>query len=213
MPDDPKTPALTATVNPPVTMPVGTPPSWTVVELAALARDLAIGMYDLSVILSKHMITAAEHKAIMAMPYFQKLLEQAATEWNKPTNINDRLALEAAVGLEIAMPSIISRMKVQNEPLQGIVQAAKVLTEIAGAGGSKDKAQGPQEKFKIVINLGGEPRIVEKSVQIDQNPAPGEVQTVQSITLGEGTKAPVCPVPAGEKVPTHLPAISRRETE
>lgn len=211
--DEPVETGLTVTVtsaNASAKLPIGLPPDFSVAVAASLARDLSIGLYDRSVVLRKHEISEAQCLLLENHPYFQNLLEQAAKEWNAPTNIKDRLALEASVGLEKALPSIVSRMQNQHEPLTGVVQAAKTLSEIAGVGGNKTP-QAPGEKFTITINLGADKQVFEKTLTIDAAPDPGTLSghtPLQSVPEGAGVHPQVSTnveVPRGS---TKVPNVS-----
>ena len=159
MSDDPKVPAVvTATVTAGPLPGRFAPPA-----AAVLARDLAIGMYDEPVILKKAGLTPEQYQTLKQNPWFQKLVEQMALEWNSPKNVNQRLAIQTAVGLETVLPDVIARAKVKNEPLQGVAQLVKVLADIAGAGGANKQPEPATEKFKITINLGADQEVYEKS--------------------------------------------------
>jgi hypothetical protein len=57
------------------------------------------------------------------------------------------------------MPSLAARLQSKTEPLGEIVMLMKLFSEIAGVTGSRVANAGPQsfgERFKIIINLGGE---------------------------------------------------------
>jgi hypothetical protein len=70
--------------------------------------------------------------------------------------------MQAAIGLEDAMPTMAARMLKQNEPVANVVELAKIFTKIAGVG--EDKSQSaPTEKFHITIDLGGDIQRFEKS--------------------------------------------------
>lgn len=168
----------------------------TIAELAALARDLVTNLYDQADLLKKHEITAQQLAAIKTQPFFQKLLEDTTTEWNKPKNINERLALEAAAGLERAMPAIIKRMQEVKEPLPGVVQAAKLLSEVAGTNAKAQPTAGAGEKFSITINLGADQEVYEKtrSVTIEAEAAPSAVP-VQPLAEGAGEGPAIQPEP------------------
>jgi hypothetical protein len=146
---------FTAAVNP-------TPDPYTIQSIAALVRDLAVNMYDLDYILKKHKLTQEEYDALRQNEFFNRAMEVAATEWNSPMSTNKRLAMQAAIGLEDAMPTMAARMLKQNEPVANVVELAKIFTKIAGVG--EDKSQSaPTEKFHITIDLGGDIQRFEKS--------------------------------------------------
>lgn len=159
MSDDPKVPAVvTATVT---AEPL--PESFDTPAAVTLARNLAIGMYDEAVIIKKAELTPGQYQTLKHNPWFQKLVEQMALDWNSPKNVNQRLAIQTAVGLETVLPDVIARAKVKNEPLQGVAQLVKVLADIAGAGGANKQPEPATEKFKITINLGADQEVYEKS--------------------------------------------------
>lgn len=159
MSDDPKTPAVvTATVTP---EPV--PESFGSGDAAALARDLAHAMYAEDVILKKHGLTPGQFETLKKNEWFATIVKQMEFDWNSPKNTQQRLATEAAVGLENVLPDLIARMKAKNEPLQGIAQLSKVLADIAGVGGANKAPAPATEKFNIVINLGGEQEVYQKT--------------------------------------------------
>lgn len=153
-----KEPEVTVAVTPAVTLPGN-------IDIPAavrLAHDLAVDLYDRDVILKKHGVTDEQCRALEANTHFKALLEKAIRDWFAPSNIRDRLALEAAIGLEAAMPAMVGRMTNALEPLPGVVQAAKVLADIAGAGGQRQQASAG-EKFTITINLGSDKQVFEKT--------------------------------------------------
>jgi len=165
-------PTGTALVTVAVTTPAPLPPGFTVPGVAALARDLAIHLYDEDVTLKKHGITAEQFETLSAVSFFTRMLEAASLDWNSTKTINQRLALEAAVTLEEALPDIGARMKKSDEALSGVVEAGKLLAKVAGLGEAKTQAP-PGEKFTITINLGADtlkydktrPRLVEVQSQ------------------------------------------------
>lgn len=162
----------------PVTAAVTTtaplPEGFSVPGVVALARDLAIGMYDEAVLLKKHGITTEQYATLNAVPYFQNIVKQLAEEWNAPKSAQQRLAIQTAVGLEEVLPDVIARAKIKNEPLQGVAQLVKVLADIAGANQTAGKQQAaPREQFKITINLGADQEVYNKTkptIVLETNP-------------------------------------------
>lgn len=159
---------VTAAVTPePLPEDFGTPAA------ASLARDLAIMMYEEPIILKKHRLTPGQYETLKRYEWFQKLVEQLATEWNTPKNAHQRLAMSASVGLEAVLPDVIARAKITNEPLAGIAQLVKVIADIAGVGGANKAVAPPSEKFTITINLGADTEVLEKTRPVlDVTPGP-----------------------------------------
>lgn len=184
MSDDPKLPVVTG----PVTL-APLPAEFSVPAVVALARDLAIGMYDQDVILKRHQLSAEQYATLEAVPYFQAVVKQMAEEWNSPKNSQQRLAIQTAVGLEEVLPDVIARAKVKNEPLQGVAQLVKVLADICGASGNTRQQAPAGEKFKITINLGADTEIYNKSkpvVVVEAGPQESSAEEVQPLSQGLG---------------------------
>ena len=146
---------VTAAVNPPAD-------PYTIQSIAALVRDLAVNMYDLDYILKKHNLTQDEYDGLCRNEFFKRAMEVAAVEWNGPMSTHKRLAMQAAIGLEDAMPRMAARMMKDNEPVANIVELAKIFTKISGVGEEKT-VTAPTEKFHITIDLGGDVVRFEKS--------------------------------------------------
>jgi uncharacterized lipoprotein YehR (DUF1307 family) len=166
------------------------PPGFTIPAAAALARDLAIHLYDDDVILKKHNVTDDQFATLSANTFFHKLLETATTEWNSLKSVQQRLALEASVAVEDVLPDITARMRNATEPLPGVVEALKAFTKIAGIGESK-QVQPIGERFSININLSGETQAYEK------NRTPGSTVEIRTLPEGPGNPAPVLDIPRG----------------
>lgn len=183
MSDDPKPPAVvTAAVTP---QPI--PEGFSIPGVVALARDLAMEMYDEPVLLKKHGISEAQYATLKTVPYFINTLKSMAEEWHGTTNSQQRLAMQTSIGLEEVLPDVIARAKVKNEPLQGVAQLVKVLAEICGAAGSNRQQAPASERFKITINLGADTEVFEKSKPVITVEAESAPQQVQSQPQGFGS--------------------------
>lgn len=172
-----------------VTTPAPIPEGFSVPGIVALARDLAIGMYDEGVLLKKHGISDAQYLTLKEVPYFITVVKQMSEEWNAPKSAQQRLAVQTAVGLEEVLPDVIARAKIKNEPLQGVAQLIKVLSDIAGASGNSRQQAPPTEKFKITINLGADTEIYNKSkpvITLEAGPQESDPEEVQSQPSGFG---------------------------
>ena len=168
------------TVPAQITMPDG----WTIHKIAAFVRDIAMNMYDLPVILQKHELSTAQYNLLKENEFFKKAIEAATIEWNSPQSTQKRLAMEAAIALEDAMPTLAARMSKENEPLPGLVQLATLFAKIAGVG--EHSAQGQAvEKVKITINLGAD------ILKVEKNSAPNRLVEVQPLPERESQDNPL----------------------
>jgi hypothetical protein len=135
------------------------PDGWNLHRVAALVSDVAQNMYELPYILKKHDLTASQYQTLEKNAFFQRALEAEVITWSGANSIQKRLMLEAAIAVEASMPTVAARMSSKTEPLGEIVMLMKLFAEMAGVVGTKSAQAGPAsfgERFKIVINLGGE---------------------------------------------------------
>lgn len=170
----PAVPTGTAVVPAQVNMPEG----WTIQRAAAFIRDIAHNMYDLPFILKTHGVSQAQYDGIKDSEFFQNALRAMTIEWNSIGNTQKRLAIEAAIALEDALPTMAARLHKPTELLTGVVELAKLLAKMAGVG-EVTQNNAPTERFKITINLGADVQTFDKG------------RTVQLVTEGESAPAPV----------------------
>src|SRR3954469_9846610 len=108
--DDPiPTGLVPATVTAPVTpapAPVELPDEWTLPKVAALVTDIAQNIYELPYLLKKHKLTDAQYKLLETNEFFKRALEAETMTWQGVNSIQKRLALESAIALEAAMPTL-----------------------------------------------------------------------------------------------------------
>lgn len=169
---------VTAAVTEPVDQPQYEPPAppvpavplsempegWTIHKSAGLVREIAQNMYDLPTILAKFGLDQGQYDRLKDNEFFKKAVDATIIEWNAPQNTKKRLALEAAIAIEDALPDIASRLKKSNEPLPGVVQLLKVMSEIAGVTGQSTQGQpsAAGAQFKITFNLGADQAAFQK---------------------------------------------------
>lgn len=185
---------MTETLSPtlPFTAAVNPADPYTIQSIAALVRDLAVNMYDLDYILTKHKLSQQEYDALCENEFFKRAMEVAAVEWNSPMSTHKRLAMQASIGLEDAMPLMAARMLKQSEPVANIVELAKIFTKIAGVGEEKTQAA-PTEKFHITIDLGGD------IVTFEKNRPAERVLEVRSQPEGDSPALTLPAQPEGER--------------
>lgn len=181
--------SVTVAVTAPSLASLPTPDGYDIPKLALLARDLAIMLYETPIILEKHGITPEQHKALQENEFFKGLLIAAAADWHSVKSIKERLALEGAMVVEDALPTLSGRLKNKQEPLASVVQGITAVSKIAGLG-EKTQAEGkPGEKFTITINLGADKEVYEK------NRTPGKLVEIQPLPEGDGENSSVQLIP------------------
>ena len=173
--------AVEAAVVPTTQMPDG----WTLHKVAALVTDVAQNMYDMPYLLKHHKLTAEQYNYLRENEFFKRALEAEIITWRGANSIQKRLALEAAIAVENALPTVAARLSKATEPLGEVVSLLKVLSEIAGVIGAKAAAvpAGSGERIKISINLGGD--VTERQATV----AVGSTASLQSQPEGQSTDA------------------------
>lgn len=160
----PVTEALVPAVVPAIPLPTAPlPEGWTVHRVAALVRDLVTNIYELPFTLKTHRLTQEQYNELSTNEFFKRALETATIEWNSPLSTNKRLAMEAAIALEDALPDVAARLKKSNEPLPGVVALCNVFAKMAGIGEAARQDGVGTERFKITINLGADTFSAEKT--------------------------------------------------
>src|ERR1700681_3157223 len=101
---------------PSVTAPVieGSP-QLTIVMVAGLAREIAMGIREVPDILETYKISTAAYEKLKDHEVFVKLVDSARIEWHAATNTPGRTQIEAAAALEQALPIAYARAISGNE--------------------------------------------------------------------------------------------------
>jgi hypothetical protein len=128
------------------------------VDLAMLAREIAMDIFPLEQIIELHRLSDEEWKKIQDTPKFQEMLGQMVAEWNATSSTRDRIKIKAATGLESQIEVFIRDIGDLSIPLAQRVEAGKFLARLgeldgvglgAGAGGG----------FNITLNIGAAPQL------------------------------------------------------
>ncbi len=168
---------VTATVNPLAAVDVS---ELSPNKVAAIARELACNLHPPKVVCGRYKITEEQLNLLKDNIYFQEAFKIAVTEWEGIKSTKQRLALQAACGIEDQLPNVVARMGDKNEALSSVTGTLKVLADMAGVGGEKQKEQST-ERVQITINLGAD------QIKIDKALAPIEGEAIEVSPLPEGS--------------------------
>ncbi len=149
---------IVPSVTVPVTLPSVSEPL-TPTTFVGLAREIGIGLRDVTDILATYKLSAADYQKLKADDLFTQLVDAARIEWNSAKNVAARVQIEAAYTAEKVMPAIYARLIDTKEPLNHVVAGAQWLTKLAGLEkipGSADTG----ERFNITINFDGGKKLV-----------------------------------------------------
>ena len=192
------------TVPVPVSAPVTLPPDFTIHNIAALVRDVAVAMEDMPTVLKKHGLSQQQYDNLATNQFFQRVLEDAVQNWHKPQSTKERVALAAAIALEDALPKIAARMSAAREDLADVVETAKLFADLAGLGPKANQiAQPTGEKFSININLGGDRLHIETT-----RPVEGSIGEILPDSQRPGDQAALRPIFEGERATLPVQSLS-----
>lgn len=133
------------------------------VNMAALAREIAMDIFPTKTIIELHRLTDEEWEKIKANRQFQDMLASMSLEWNSAANTKERVKVKAATGLEMHLESLIMAIADEAIPLAQRVEAGKFLARLGELDGS-GAAMG--SGFHITLNIGN------RSIDMDARVAP-----------------------------------------
>lgn len=123
--------------------------------MVGLAREIAMDMEEVDVILKNHNVTPAQFEKISKDLRFVAILQSCVIEWTSATNTEQRIKLKSAYMLEGWLAEANSRLHDTKENLAAKVELAKFLGRLNNLGlGTHAPMAGDGEKFSITINLG-----------------------------------------------------------
>jgi hypothetical protein len=123
------------------------------IDLAMLAREIAMDIFPVGQVLEIHKLTDAEWIKIQETPKFIQMLAQMEREWQSASNTLERVKIKAATGLESQLEIYIRDIADPDIPLAQRVEAGKFLARLGELDGARQGiAGGPG--FNITLNIG-----------------------------------------------------------
>lgn len=151
------------------------------VELAQLAREIAMDIFPIDQVLKLHQLTDAEWSRIQKNQKFIAMLDDMARQWNSALNTKERVKVKAATGLEAILEIYINEVRDLTIPLNQRVEAGKFLARLGELDGSVLAGAGAGGGgFAINITIG------DTSRKVDVAPRPGIVIEGTAIPEGAG---------------------------
>lgn len=124
------------------------------IDLAMLAREIAMDIFPLDQILELHRLTDEEWARVQQNQKFKDMLAQMVAEWNATTSTKDRVKIKAATGLESQLETYIRDIGDPTIPLSQRVEAGKFLAKLGELDGSLLGAGAAGGGFQIILNIG-----------------------------------------------------------
>lgn len=139
--------------------------------MVLLAREIAMELEEIPVILKRKQITEEQYEKISKNPFYARVLAAETEAWGNALNTEQRVRIQAAFMLEQSLPSYWVRLQDRNESLSSINEGVKTVAKLAGIG-DRSPAFNEGQKFLININLG-------YGTEIKREVVPGEAQPLQ----------------------------------
>lgn len=122
------------------------------VDLAALAREISMDIFEVSQVLEIHKLSDEEWVRIAATPKFQQMLASMQRDWSSASNTRERVRVKAATGLESMLETYIREIADESIPLTQRVEAGKFLARLGELDGQHDKI-GAGSGGGVTINI------------------------------------------------------------
>jgi hypothetical protein len=119
-----------------------------------VARDLAMGIYELDTILENNEVDKYAFHQWKENPRFLSYLKQERDAWNAASNVAERAKLKAGIIMEEFMVDAHHELRDRKTPLNQRVELAKLLARVAGMGEQKVTTGGNGSGFHLQINIG-----------------------------------------------------------
>ncbi len=141
-------------------------PSQSDLQLVKLAREVAMDIYPIEVILKQYGLTQEAWDTLKENGKFQALLKSEVETWGTALNTHERVKLKAAALIEEWLPELNARLHDIDEALPAKIEGGKMLTRIAGMGLPGQVEGSMPERFTVTINLGASTPPIEISKDV-----------------------------------------------
>ena len=135
------------------------------VDLRRLAREVAMGIVDVDVILEKHELSARDWERIADNPRFKALLREEMITWHSGLNTRQRVEIKTWAMIEEALPQLWNYLHDDRFADAAKVSLLSALQKQVGIG-QKDAALAGDggQRISITINTGTDQVKVERDV-------------------------------------------------
>lgn len=124
------------------------------VNLAAIAREIAMDILPVGDILKLHQIDDQTWSRIQEHSKFQEMLQDMTKEWKTAINVRERIKIKSATGLESQLDVYISAIGDPHIPLVQRVEAGKFLATLGELIGKEFLGGAGGNAFQINLNIG-----------------------------------------------------------
>lgn len=124
------------------------------VNLAAVAREIAMDILPINQILKLHQIDDPTWMLIQEHQKFQQMLQDMTQEWQTASNVRERVKAKAGTGLETQLDVYIAAIGDKDIPLTQRVEAGKFLATLGEMIGKEFLGGAGGNAFQINLNIG-----------------------------------------------------------
>lgn len=164
-------------------------PELTHAMLVTLAREIAMDINELEIVLGHHKLTKDQFERIKRIPAFALLLDSETTAWHSAKNTTERVKIQAAAAFEELLPVLHGRLTTKTENLNHVVAGAQLIADVAGVGKNREQLGGAAtDRWAITINLGAD-----QTLKFEKNALPA-VEQPSGDTLELLKALPLVPV-------------------
>lgn len=128
-------------------------------DMVKLAREIAMDLRPLDVILEMHQVKREEFELIKVNPYFVRVLSAEKEAWEAASNTAQRVSLKSAAIVEEFLPELYRRMVNPKEDLLKVVKGLEHVSKLAGMGKESERSTDLADKVVITINMGADAKL------------------------------------------------------
>lgn len=147
------------------------------IDLATLAREIAMDIFPLEQILELHKLSNDEWETICANAKFKQMIEQMAREWNATTSTAERVRTKAQTGLETQLEIYVRDIADASIPLAQRVEAGKFLARLGELDGQRGTIAGAAGGGVVINIISGKDR---PTVTIEATPVTSSQQALHA---------------------------------
>lgn len=148
------------------------------IDLRRLARELAMGLIDPTIILESHGVDENRWVELCRNRRFLELLQDEHQTWYAAKNTRERIELKTWAGIEDALPQLFGYLHMPDFSDAAKVSLFSALQKQIGIGIKSDGSSDPGQKVTININTGTQQVHVEHGPDI--TPEVTEPMTIEA---------------------------------
>ena len=151
-------------------------------KLLGLAREIAMDIQSIDVILANHGMSAQRFAEVRKLPRFVQYMEHEVLAWGTSLNASQRVKVKSITLIEEWLAHLNQEMHAPTSTLAAKVEAGKLVARLGGLGLNLAAATATEagEQFSVTINMGND-----KQVKIGMTKPVGSGQGGQNV--GGGT--------------------------